>query len=333
MKIGNECDVCLMKLLSIADYNRAEDEAVTKASYPAIRSFSPVAFRITNFPTRIQREQELIRFADIMYELADQNLWYRGIGYSPDEAAMMMAISDFVETLTRQTFDRGIRPFMCLFPPVPVWRTVNALSRGSPLRVLEIGPGSGYLGAYLIESGHIYWATDNTQSLYLWQDRFFAHLAAADFADLAAGPSDHKRVTLMPWWQFAELFRSTPPPQVDVIVCDAAMGEMDPFAVAYIVRLAASMLADFSVGAFLFRHIGEQRVNTMDYVEARFAKVGFRRTQLGHVVIHSLRDLGLTEEPPPIGKGALRSADQFLPIDTEKLLDSYAFFDYVRAAW
>ncbi len=320
-------------MLSIADYNHAEDEAVIKASYPAIRSFSPVAFRMTNFPTRVQREQELIRFADIMHELADRSLWYRGIGYSPDEADMMIAISDAVEALTRQAFDRGIRPFMCLFPPVPVWRTVSALSRGNPLRILEIGPGSGYLGAYLIKSGHTYFATDNTQSLYLWQDRFFAHIAPADFANLAADAAIDKRVTLMPWWQFAELFRSSPPPQVDVIVCDAAMGEMDPFAVNYIVRLAAGMLADSSVGAFLFRHIGEQRVNTMDHVEARFAKMGFRRAQLGPVVVHSLRDLGLTDEAPPIGHGALRTADQFLPIDAAKLLESYAFFDYVKAAW
>jgi hypothetical protein len=181
----------------------------------------------------------------------------------------------------------------------------------------------------LIKSGHSYIATDNTQSLYLWQNRLFNTLAGDDFVDLAAAPeAQMRRATMMPWWRFVELFRA--PPDVDVMVCDAAMGEMDPFAVNYISRLAAQMLAKSRVVAFLFCNIGEQRLNSMDYVRGRFAKAGFLATELGPVIVHSLKPLSLAGAAPPIGTGAPRPAADFLAIDSAKLLDAYAFFDLIR---
>jgi CheY-like chemotaxis protein len=316
-------------VLSIKEYDAAEAAAMTRAAYPAIRAFTPAAFAMVNFPTRVREEAELIRYADIMYELADRELWYRKTPYSPAEAATMASLSDSIEGLTASAFGRPVRPFMCLFPPIPIWRTVTALAQRRPLRVFEIGGGAGYLGAYLISSGHSYTATDNTQALYLWQNRWFSTLAKDDFVDFAATPgAPAARVTMMPWWDFAQLFRE--PPDVDIIVCDAAMGEMDPFAVNYITRLAARMLARSSVGAFLFSNIGEQRVSSMDYVRSRFAKAGFHATELGPVIAHSLKPLSLVGAAPPVGAGALKPAAEFLPIDSGKLLDAYAFFDFIQ---
>ena len=315
-------------MLSIKAYDAAELAAITHASYPSIRAFAPAAFSQVNFPTRVRDEAELIRYADIMYELADRDLWYCKTLYSTAEAAMMASLSDSIETLTESSYGRAIRPFMCLFPPMPILRTVTALARNRPLKIFEIGGGAGYLGAYLIKSGHRYIATDNTQALYLWQDRLFGTLAAAEFADLAFEPRAQARVMMMPWWEFAQLFRA--PPDVDIVICEAAMGEMDPFAVNYITRLAAQMLARSPSAPFSFA------------ISANSASIRWTMCVIGlprpgsaaSSWVRSLRTpsshFELRGEAPPIGSGSLQPAIDFLPIDKSKLLEAYAFFDFIK---
>jgi len=328
--------------VSIEAYDRAEVQAIKRASYPAIRAFRPAAFSLANFPVRVTDERELIRYSDIMDEVYDAQLYYRGIQYSREEAYLITSVSREVGTLTQDLFGRAVQPFMCLFTPIAMLRAVMALARGAPCTILEIGPGSGYLGAYLILAGYRYGdlkvefkyrSTDNTQALYLWQDRFFRHLVGPSYANYATTDRQPdtipERVASLPWWQFAELFESPWP--VDIVICDAAMGEMDTFAANYIIRLAAVMLKDSRVGVFLFRHIGEQRINSMAYIDSRFLAAGFHKHQVGPVVIHSPGQLSLPDEFPPLGGSEeMRVAESFLPIDKSKLLDSYKFFDFIR---
>ena len=323
-----------MPVLSIGTYDQAEAKAIIRACYPAIRAFRPAAFTMANFPTRISDERELVRYADIMCEIANRNHWYREVRYSAKEAELISQLASRIEELTAGMGHR-IRPFMCLFPPIPVLRAVEALASGRKLRILEIGPGSGHLGAYLIRSGHAYIATDNAQALYLWQNRLFRSLAGAAFiesasGDRAEGPDFAKpQVVHVPWWDFAEWYRD--PPSFDLVVCDAAMGEMDVLAANYIIRLAAEMLRRSTVGAFLFRHIGECRLNTLPYIESRFQSARFMRTEGDGVTLHCLSPLKLPEKLVPVGGGIeLLTASSFLPIDSDKLLESYSFFDFIR---
>jgi len=320
-------------MISIPAYDEAERRAIIDASYPTIRAFRPAAFQMANFPTRVTDERELIRYADIMSELEDRHLYTEAL-YSTAEIDLMRDVSDKVEAVTK-TLGRAVRPFMSLFAPITVLRAIHSLGE-SNLSVMEIGPGSGYLGAYLIRNleryGDLtvrltkrYCAVDNTQALYLWQSRFFSALDTS-FTDLAGEKSapGNSRVSLMPWWQFAELYKN--PPQFDIVICDAAMGEMDPFAANYVIRLAAKMLADSDIGAFLFRHIGEQRINSMSYIEDRFAAAGFAKTTLGDVTAFSLSPLA--SKSLQTAKMKTRAVD-FLPVDRGKILDSYGFFDFI----
>jgi len=318
-------------MLSIDEYDRAEASARRRASYPAIRAFHPAAFAMVNFPARVTDESELIRYSDIMYELADRDAWYRKMLYSLDEQRLILDLSATIEALTRDLFGKAVQPFMCLFPPIPLLRAVEALAGGRRMTVLEIGPGSGYLGAYLLMRGYKYAATDNTQALYLWQHRLFGRLAPGlvDHATDTAPISLAAPATLIPWWRFAEMHTSPLP--VDLIVCEAAMGEMDIFGVNYIIRLAALMLRDSPLGAFLFRNIGEWRVNTLSYVESRFAAAGFIREERDGVTMHSLRPLNIQRALQPRGGTKdSRTAEQFLPLAVDKLLPSYAFFDFLK---
>ena len=43
-----------------------------------------------------------------------------------------------------------------------------------PIRILEIGPGSGYLGLLLANDGHQYFAMDAAQAFYLYQKKLWS---------------------------------------------------------------------------------------------------------------------------------------------------------------
>jgi hypothetical protein len=329
--------------IPIRQYDDRERQATSRLSYPAIRAFRPAAFIQANFPARISDERELIRYCDIMNELDSEQLFFREKLYSRAEAALMASISAEIEALTDKLFSRPTQPFMCLFAPISMLRAVVALCQNTPnATVMEIGPGSGLLGAYLIQASRQfgdlnlrlrYRSTDNAQALYLWQNRLFGHLGGNGFADYALVEqmpiSVEEPVASIPWWHFAENFKR--PWKVDLVVCDAAMGEMEAFAANYIVRLAAEMLKESPIGAFIFRHIGEQRINSMAYVESRFAAAGFKKYEADGVVVHSLRPITLPARFLPVGGDEkMRTASEFLKIDRAKLLDSYSFFDFVR---
>jgi hypothetical protein len=312
--------------LAIETYDRAEAEAAERLSYPQVRAFAPSAFAQTNFPTRVREERALLRYCDIMREVENADDFYCERLYSEDEARLILETSDDIESLTGRLFGRSTQPFMTLFTPFDILRTVKLLAPANAT-VLEIGPGSGILGAYLIKSGYRYWATDNTQALYLWQNRLFSHVTPDTFSERVTDDRDAATVHL-PWWLFAEMFKK--PPSVDVIVCEAALGEMESFAVWYIAQLAMRMLKASQAGIFLYCQVGEQRISTLDHIEQIFALAGFQKQQCGSVTIHSVGPITLPEALPLIGDGLLkRPACSFLHVDEQKLLDSYAFFDFI----
>src|SRR5262249_49503010 len=130
------------------------------------------------------------------------------------------------------------------------------------------------------------------------------------------------------WWHLAEFFKD--PPAADLIICEAAMGEMESFAVWYLIRLAAQMLNQSPVGALIYSNVGEQRISSLSHIEQIFALAGFEKHQCGPVTVQGLRPLALPETPTFIGGGeGAEPACAFLAIDESKLLDSYAFFDFM----
>jgi hypothetical protein len=334
--------------LSIPEYDRLEQFARERASYPALRAFAPAAFAQVSFPTRVSAEHELRRYADIMHENSSRKEWLDGYRCSRAERALIEQLRAGIADLTTSLFASPVEPFMCLFPPLPILRVIEAVrgARGDrPLTVLEIGPGSGYLGGYLTLRGHRYIGTDITQALYLWQHRLLRWLSAGEFEDFALHRSPpailpEQRVSLLPWWHFAELYRRTPLP-VDVIVCEAAMGEMDPFAVRYVIRLATRMLEKSDVGLFLYTHIGEERISRLDTIRHLFKVCGYRSLACGPVTVQGLSASApfklldrMPAGPPPLDiqndGEPLQPPSAFLTLDPDRILDSYAFFDFLK---
>jgi SAM-dependent methyltransferase len=318
--------------LSIESYDHRERGAVAMASYPALRAFAPISFAHANFPTRVTCETELRRYADIMYETRSREEWLKIKFYSRHEAEAMLQLSRQIERLTGKLFDKPTSPLMCLFAPVMLMRMIEHLSAhaGRRLTILEIGPGSGYLAAYLLNAGHRVIAVDNTQALYLWQNRLFSDYdldewALADVAPLRNAPG--AQITHIPWWHFARFYEAALPIGADIVVCDAALGEMDHFAFRYVARIAKMLTEQSETGCLLYQNLGEERIQQRAYAEQYFSNVGFRLHKIGEVSVlvgseqfptGEIKDM---KEPPPIGgdQGMQAPAD-FLDINREHQL-------------
>ena len=216
----------------VEKYNQAERAGRATVSNRAIECFSLEVFTTLGYPCRIDDESELWRYHDVMQEgRFKQNLRLIG-SYSDHEfelitrtAKQILSFSERhlpIRNSGKHALTRSLYQYQLLMKHRP---------HDGPLRVLEIGPGSGYLGLLLANDGHQYFAMDAAQALYLYQKKLWSDIYGSDYFDYSESTSrlDTAKVTHIPWWQFANL--SVPIPDVDIVTINHALCEMHPQAI------------------------------------------------------------------------------------------------------
>jgi hypothetical protein len=303
------------KNMAIEQYNKNEAQAMITAAYPAMRAFAPIHFMLGGFPTNVMFEQELARYADIMGEVGPSRSWLM-------ESATFSSVEAWaIDAVRKQVLDLiGVFPLVCPFGPITMWRGIEQIANGRKLRIMDISAGCAYLDAYLLGYGHNVIVTDVTQALYLWQNRL---LNLWDLAETAFDTLDYPlfrqaQATHIPWWHFARMFENPVPPDVDLIVCDAMIGEANAWASTYILKLAARIFAasNSDLKMFLYRNIGEPRVMSEGHMHEIANSIGLRMHHVG-------------EDAPPIGGPAKYGLSDMAPIQWEHVLPSYRFMDFL----
>ena len=213
-------------------YNQAERAGRATVSNRAIEAFGLEVFNTLGYPCRIDDESELWRYHDVMQEgRFKENLQLIG-SYSEHEfdlvtktAKQILGFSERhlpIRNSGKHALTRSLHQYQLLMKHRP---------HNGPLRILEIGPGSGYLGMLLANDGHQYFAMDAAQAFYLYQKKLWSDVYGSDYFDCSESSSrpDTAKITHIPWWQFANL--SMPIPDVDVVTVNHALTEMHPQAV------------------------------------------------------------------------------------------------------
>ena len=213
-------------------YNQAEHAGRATVSNRAIESFSLELWNTLGYPFKVDSESELWRYHDSMQDgRFKENLRLIG-SYSEHEfelitktAKQILSFSERelpIRNSGKHALTRSLYQYQLLMKNRP---------HNGPLRILEIGPGSGYLGLLLANDGHQYFAMDAAQAFYLYQKKLWSDIYGDDYFDCSESSSqpDTAKVTHIPWWQFANL--SIPIPDVDVVTINHALTEMHPQAV------------------------------------------------------------------------------------------------------
>lgn len=337
--------------ISIEQYDHMQEIALEHVGNDVAWAFTPVAFGANGYPAVVRREGHLIRYADPMKEhlsrsLSDQDQFVRLYSlrtrFTPDEVKLILAVRERVAAMCQKQFGRRIVPINSAVCPMGLFRVLAAITAsypklGRPLSVLEVGPGSGYLGSLLIEAGYHYAAADATQAFYLWQNRMFAAAAGTSFVEQATVPIGTRppvgKVTHIPWWHFLTGIFDMPL-DVDVVVCEQALGEMHAWAMRYVLQAAKHVLRNSEVKAFVFSGHGHPQ-NSVEDVERGFAEAGFKRVLSERVfcyvpTAHSLPpSLSRLEKEIPLfnpGKASdLLAAPDFLKVPRSELPLDYEF--------
>jgi len=305
-------------MLTIEEYDAAEAAARCQVSYPEIMAFATTTLALVGFPDRVRYEAELARYVDwnnssSNYEYFKPAHFVVGPSvettFSTAEANLAGRISDQVGALTRERYGREMRPISTLLSQFGLFRAIMATRQVyglDKLRVFEIGPGNGYLGALLVHAGLPYASVDNAQSLYLWQNRLMSHGSGAAFFDWAKdGPPVEPRsyaVQHLPWWEYLKL-RRVRPLKADIIVSNTNLGEMNYGALVYTARLGVEILKESPVGLFLFTNIGDAKQNSLDTVHGELVAAGFR--QVGGKLFFAYTPV---QHDPPRGPATLQES-------------------------
>ena len=271
--------------LPIPDYNLREQEALAVLPNRIIEAFQPVTFDDLGYPARVRREASLVKYVDVMHELEyDYDCGLLG-DLAPGEFDLVQRLTRRVADFTTARFGspRIARP--SVLRSLNVLRHIRHLYGGARPRILELGPGCGYLGAMLMMEGYPYAATDVTQAFYLYQSHFWTHLTGGSLKERAGGAEDSLRADLdrlserplhLPWWEYAQARPGDLGP-FDLIICNRALGEMHADSLRFSLKLARAALAGAGgPKAFLFDGWGYDYVNSVPDTVLAFHRYGFR---------------------------------------------------------
>jgi hypothetical protein len=279
--------------LSIEAYDAAARAALAASSNRTIECVQPLAFGKLGYPATVHDIAELARYAEVMHEGRHEALCQWLGGFTSEELELVAAIAKHVAAFTAENYGRRCIPRTSLVDSLHMLRHVRYVGGPIPPATLEIGAGSGYVGALLTRLGVRYTVTDVTQAFYLYQSHL---LEGPGFCE---GVTDRPRSDTvkshLPWWQF---YTPAGPPPIDasIVVCNHALCEMHPHARNYVLHVAADLLAKApSGGAMLFSTGGSELMHPIKDIIHSAAlwglAVAFRDDQMT-VLVHSSRSEG-----------------------------------------
>lgn len=296
----------------IASYNAAELTGRRVIPNVAISAFSPEVFQLIGYPHRIVDASELWRYHDVMQDgrlVVNLSL----IGKAMDQqfevvreaAAAIMRFSENsfgFRSAGKDMFSRAVYQYSLI---------EMALSGvPKPWKVLEVGPGCGYLGVMLGLSGHSYVALEASQAFWIYQNALFGSVFGHEYAN-GLSDEEESRIRHLPWWRFCtEGFEL---PSLTACTANHMLAEMNASALIHLTRKLASSQSDgFKIVA---EDLGLCRYNEEHETLRRVVKLGFSATEVrSRVWVFEKGDGSNVIRRLPIPRKSLRQRLRNVPI-------------------
>jgi SAM-dependent methyltransferase len=220
--------------LNVELYDKLNKQASNLLPNYLMQAFVPDLFNKFNFSSSVDSDECLWKYIDTMQEFRyEDNLNILGNFINEDELDVAEWLIKNVYKYTEKVFRRpsaarnSITRSLISYRYVQIIKKINNLQGG----VLEIGPGSGYLGAMLAKSGVEYSSTDISQAFYLYQNNLMHSLFGENFSEGAflnkkAYDYRSKKIHHIPWWHYADIEFILP--DIDIVVVNHVLAEMHP---------------------------------------------------------------------------------------------------------
>jgi hypothetical protein len=272
-------------VLSPETYNEAE--RIGRHALPArvLEVFQPVTYASVGYPVHVDDISELWKYADAMQERRTEWIINDLLGgLTEAEFTHAEEINKAVCALSREHFGRRMVARSSLLRAINTLRHILHLCGDQRPAILEVGPGSGYLGAMLLREGFPYVATEVTQAFYLYQHMLWDKLVPGGVTQLVTDPAqlsaleapEPGRALHIPWWHFYDHDSLHTTLRVGLVTCNHVLCEMHPRALHYLLQLTRTLM-DNSAGPRIvaFENYGSQINVPAWYVNSRFYRYGY----------------------------------------------------------
>ena len=261
---------------SIVDYDHAETHALSRFGNTTIQTFKPGLFELIGYPSRISSPAELWRYHDMMKDDQFENILGTINSVSASEFELITSTSELIRKFGVNYLGvegTGKKALLASLNYLRIIENRVGSENLENLKLLEIGPGCGYLGLLALRKGYQYSALENSQAIYLYQKNLWRSIVDREYQELSNNndlPS--KKLAHIPWWVVADL--NVKLPEFDVVVCNHALQEMDSQAlVFYLWRIRNEWTQrSFNTGLVIAQGLGKKHSKD---VFKTFQKCGF----------------------------------------------------------
>lgn len=216
-------------MLSIDEYNKKESEGRINLSNRFIRAFNPKLFIAGGFPTRVEYEQELIRYIDSMHAESFK-IYYDNLcnGITEDELELLKKCTKDIYKITKELYNGDFLVKDPMIAAIAERRVLESTADNvKDKRILEIGGGAGTLGSLLLEDNYKYSATDVTQAFYLIQNRLFEKISKEGINEVVTDKlNEASKCIHIPYWKLWNM--KDKPIDIDIAMSNHALLEMSP---------------------------------------------------------------------------------------------------------
>ncbi len=264
-------------MLDIPAYRAAE--SIAKAQLPSWRTLQVHrldAFEAVGFPSRVDSMAELGMFLNAMHE-GRTGAYQAELGELTPSEGLALALArtnldDFAATWFPQVpAPKPHGPLSCL----TIDRKLRNAAPGFT-RILEIGPGCGYLSLFLRQNKDLarYVSIEVCEAFYLIQHMVNAWCFGSKAEDLVLGQRPNAICTHVPWWHIGHVAQE----RFDVVTANACLLEFTPKALKQYLSLAATVLEPR--GKFVAQCLGRWQNGTADTLVKDFEAHGFKLLSL-----------------------------------------------------
>lgn len=229
----------------ISNYDLLESKSSKQKSNLTIAAFKPVTFQNNGFTTNIDSEDQLYKYIDTMHSRRlSENLSLLNDGLTSSEFELFKQCVNICTEFTK-SLGKELIPLNSLTRSFISFRAIISLSAtlNQPIRIFEIGPGSGYLGLLCSLSGFSYSSLDVTKSLTTYQNALwnFANTKVKFTED----EGDYSKYDFLQisWWEWSNL--KTTLPEREIVVMNHVIKEMTPISLRFSLRRLTSLGAKF----------------------------------------------------------------------------------------
>lgn len=296
-------------MLKAETYNCEEKLALKYLPNRMIQAAQCYIFNQTGYPSYVEDDTSLYKFADAMHELRAEETFNNilGGGINETEFLICSTIQKKVFTLSKENYKKAVIPFSSLLRALNVYRFIEIISLYQKCSILEIGPGSGYLGGYLLCKGYEYIATDNSQAFYLFQNHLFNSINNGNISE-AVGDSNYfegyKKSNIkalhIPWWEFFSLREKTNL-KFKIITCNHGLAEMHGLARSYLLTIADQMLTDD--GILIFEGFGYNPKLSIQEICNHIESYGFQKLYFDSNIFSYAKNTNVFQEQYKKAKG------------------------------